>query len=413
MKNYFPHITVDPFDTVWTPRVHTTPLQPNIPTDLITQFPRLEKILSTVHHPWNNLYWETWPPLIEAMKWGWTGFDHWSSSAQTKFDEIWPVNGDDWIDSLIDEYGSSWHNALPFLVARDQSVFLDNLQSVCSSQMIAISGRYENNLDVVVDFALNHGPWGRTIKRRSWTFPCPKHCSICGIGYYADTVRYFLVRKWGHNSVCPRCMFIASYGVPTTSPLYRNFTRVETLKYLRDYASLIQIIPPQSFRETISNPWPDLDILNRVFAAMICLPTADMIKKKFGGISWLEVLQRADLVGDAWRPARGTFCIAADGHLCRSLAERSVDDWFTKNGVDHQPEPYWPYDAEYNPNKKFRADWKLSDGTFVEYAGLNSQDYLSKIEVKRKLASRAGLRVIVLFPEDLQRLGEVFRSWLK
>lgn len=410
--NHLPHIKVTPLDTSWTPRVHVDHLPPNPPKDLVAYFPRLNKILSTVHQPMNTLYWETWPPFMEVMNWGWTRFDLWTSSAQEKFDEIWPVDGDDWIDTLIDIYGSNWHNALPILVIRDQPTFIENLKVLCETRKITISGTYENNPDVVVNSALKYAPWVRTVKRRSWVYPCPRNCSICGEGYYVDTVRYYLVRKWGNSNVCPRCMFIASFGIPTISPLYRNFTRAEALKYLQDLSSLIQFIPPQSFRETIHNPGFDPDVLHRILAVMICIPNADMIKKKFGNISWLEVLQKSGLVGEAWRPARGTYCVAADGHLCRSLAERSVDDWFTRKGVGHQSEPYWPQDDELNPSGKLRADWELNDGTFVEYAGLNSQDYLSKIGVKRKLAVRAGINLIVLFPEDLQRLEKVFRAWI-
>ncbi|MGC5003557.1 hypothetical protein [Streptomyces sp. DT203] len=33
-----------------------------------------------------------------------------------------------------------------------------------------------------------------------------------------------------------------------------------------------------------------------------------------------------------------------------------------------------------------RAGWRLPDGTYVEYAGLTSDDYLAKIQAKRQLA---------------------------
>ncbi|MFZ5904507.1 MAG: hypothetical protein ACOYZ8_13255 [Chloroflexota bacterium] len=386
---------------------------PKIPNDLIGQFPRLGEILSTVHNPMNNLYWETWPPIQDVMKWGWTRFDLWPSISQKKFDQLWPLDGDDWVDSLIGIYGSNWHNALPFLTARDQPEFLGRLQSASETREIVISGIYKDNPAVIVDTALSHGPWVRTVKRRDWVFPSPNYCSICGTGYYIDTVRYFLLRKWGYTSVCPRCLYIASYGIPETSPLYMNFSLEDGLKNLQTLASIVQVIPPQAFRETLPNPGYDPSIRDRVLGAMICIPTASAIKELAGGVSWLKILQLSGLVGEAWRPSKGTFCIASDGHSCRSLAERSIDDWLTKQGISHQIEPHWPRDPTLNPGGRFRADWKLSDGTFVEYAGLNSEDYLLKMKKKRELASKTGLKLIVLFPEDLQRLNVVFKPWIK
>ena len=183
--------------------------------------------------------------------------------------------------------------------------------------------------------------------------------------------------------------------------------------YLHALASIAQIIPPQSFRETLSNPGFDSSVRDQVLAAMICLPAASTIKELAGGVPWLRVLQLSGLVGEAWRPSRGTFCMASDGHPCRSLAERSIDDWLTKRGINHLIEPYWPQDPEINPGGRFRADWELPDGTFIEYAGLNTEDYISKIEKKRKLALKTGRKLVILFPEDLQRLDVIFKPWIK
>jgi hypothetical protein len=414
MINYFPHIEVGPLDTKWSPRVkNINHPSPKIPDALIRQFPHLGEILSSVHNSMNNLYWETWPPIKDVMSWGWTRFDIWPLKAQEKFDQLWPINGDDWVDSLIDDYGSNWHNALPILATRDQPEFLSMLQSASESGEIMISGTYAGNPDITVHESLSHAPWARTVKRRSWAFPFPNHCAICGTGYYVDTIRYFLLRKWGHTRVCPRCLFIASYGIPEISHLYRNFSLGDAINYLQALASYSQTIPPQSFRETLSSPGFDPNLLDNILAIMICIPTASKIREMAGGIPWLNVLQLAGLVGEAWRPAYGTLCTASDGHSCRSLAERSIDDWLSKRGISHQVEPLWPKDIELNPRGRLRADWELNDGTYIEYAGLKSKEYNSKIEKKRKLASKSNLKLIILFPEDLQHLDVIFQPWIK
>lgn len=411
ISNIFSHIAVGELNTIWVPRVNNINYpSPYIPDDLIAQFPRLSKILSTIHKPMNNLYWSTMPPSKDVMMWGWTRFDLWLVQGQEKFDQIWPDSGDDWIDSLIDVYGSTWHLALPSLIARDQPEFVSALLSACENGEIVVSGKYKDNPNVALNHYLALAPWVRTVKRRDWPFPFPKNCSVCGTGYYADTIHPDFIWRWGIG-VCPRCLYLASFGVTETSPFTRNISLDSAIKSLKILASISQTIPPQSFRETFVNPGFDPITLAKLIAAMICVPNASVIRKKAGGVSWLEILQLAGLVGEAWRPGFGTFCIAKDGHKCRSLAEQSIDDWLTMRGINHKVEPYWPKDSDLNPLGKLRADWELYDGTFVEYAGLSSDDYISKIEKKRKLASKNNLKLIVLFPDDLQRLSEIFRLW--
>jgi hypothetical protein len=52
-----------------------------------------------------------------------------------------------------------------------------------------------------------------------------------------------------------------------------------------------------------------------------------------------------------------------------------------------------------------RADWRLSDGTFVEYAGLLADSgYRDRLVTKIERAAVAGIPVLVLSPNDLVRL---------
>jgi hypothetical protein len=409
ISNIFSHIAVGELNTMSVPRVNNIYYPPpDIPDYLNTQFPRLNNILTKIPKPMNNIYWSTMPPSKDVMNWGWTGFNLWSEQGQKKFDQIWPAGGDDWIDSLIDIYGSTWHQVLPSLAARDLPEFISNLSSLCDNGEIVVSGKYADKPNRALYHYLFLAPWVRTVKRRNWPFPFPKYCSVCGIGFYADTVGFIGI--WGIG-LCPRCQYLATYGVSETSPLSRNISLNSAIKSLTILASISQTIPPESFRENFVNPGFDSTTQAKLIAAMICVPNASVIKKKAGGVSWLEILQKAGLVGEAWRPGYGTFCIAKDGHKCRSLAEQSIDDWLTMRGINHKIEPYWPEDSDLNPSGKLRADWELYDGTFVEYAGLSSDDYISRIEKKRKLALKNNLKLIVLFPDDLQRLGEIFHPW--
>ncbi|MEU3216943.1 hypothetical protein [Streptomyces sp. NPDC006971] len=128
--------------------------------------------------------------------------------------------------------------------------------------------------------------------------------------------------------------------------------------------------------------------------------------------SWVQWLQLAGVLDDGVRRARGTLTVATDGHLCRSMLERHVDDFFHHRGVEHEPEPHYPRHLELNTTG-LRADWRLGDGTFVEALGLMEQrSYYEKVQRKTELARETGIRLVTLTAADLDRLPEIFAPWL-
>ncbi|WP_225823921.1 hypothetical protein [Streptomyces naphthomycinicus] len=128
--------------------------------------------------------------------------------------------------------------------------------------------------------------------------------------------------------------------------------------------------------------------------------------------TWTEWLAHAGLLTDGVRASMGTATTATDGHLCRSLFERHVDDFLHRWGVAHEPEPSYPRHPELNTTG-LRADWRLADGTFVEALGLMTKEaYAAKVARKRELARRHGLRLVTVTAEDLDRLPEIFADWL-
>lgn len=84
-----------------------------------------------------------------------------------------------------------------------------------------------------------------------------------------------------------------------------------------------------------------------------------------------------------------------------------VDDFMSAHGIEHDPEPPYPFDSELNPHGSL-ADWRLGDGRYVEAAGLlTKREYAAKTERKAELAAKYGLKVLVLTENDLPRLRQL------
>ena len=94
------------------------------------------------------------------------------------------------------------------------------------------------------------------------------------------------------------------------------------------------------------------------------------------------------------RQAEGFESIAKDGHVCLSLAERTIDDYLYSRGVHHEREPRYP-DGNYRGHFK-------TDTYFIEYFGLTGNpDYDSKTREKIRLCKYHKFNLIAIYPEDL------------
>ncbi len=159
----------------------------------------------------------------------------------------------------------------------------------------------------------------------------------------------------------------------------------------------------------VAGPNSDLLMLCRMLTARTHYTELGADRKSY---AWTDWLAQAGLLTDGVRTGRGVTVIAKDGHLCRSLLERQVDDFFHDQGIAHDPEPNYPFDAEHNLNG-YRADWKLADGTFVEALGFPKDPaYMSKADKKIQLAARYGISVVTVTHADLNKLAVVFKKWL-
>jgi hypothetical protein len=103
--------------------------------------------------------------------------------------------------------------------------------------------------------------------------------------------------------------------------------------------------------------------------------------------------------GAPWRapPAKGAGsrypCV--DGHRVRSREESVVDDWLASRSILHEAEPKL---------KGMRPDWRVGN-VYVEYWGLAGQrGYEERRRGKLEIYRRRRLRLVELFPDDLDHL---------
>lgn len=397
-------IKVDRLDSKWTPRVADPAFSsPQVPEEVASIFPALAKIRKRFKAI--TCYWETRVPHPDAL-W-WQTSSGWHPGAQTVFDGNWPSELDVEVDLLIEQFGSSWHTAFQVLAPVRWPWFTERLAELTRDGELELSNMYKGHVDVTVGLALVEGPYRATLKRRTWPFPNEQICSVCGCMHYADTVRYYLVRDYGGPGVCPTCLTLASSGFE--NPIIRPVvTLSEALAALCRLSDAAGVIPPASFRSTIKTAGFSPQQRALIIAGLVATPDSGWFRDALEVSTWLQVLQEAGLVGEAWRLPRGTMCIARDGHPCRSLGEKVVCDWLSASGIAHDVEPLWPPHRELNPAGKLRADWRIGE-IFVELAGMMSdKEYAQKMDIKRRLAHELSIELIILLPEDLGRLKEVF-----
>jgi hypothetical protein len=157
----------------------------------------------------------------------------------------------------------------------------------------------------------------------------------------------------------------------------------------------------------------DIPVLDRdrLMAARMAMPAEESLGR-LGLTNWGQTLTRAGVI-DGLQSGRGFQSQALDGHWCLSLFELAIDNFMTRHGISHEHEPSWPADPTLNRTGSKRADWLLSDGTYVEAAGmLDDPEYAAKMDAKQELAEAHGLRLLVITPADGARLPAVLQEWL-
>ena len=92
------------------------------------------------------------------------------------------------------------------------------------------------------------------------------------------------------------------------------------------------------------------------------------------------------------------------GHLVQSEGERIIADRLYECWIDYIYDSLIEIDGEW-----IRPDFILPglNDLIIEYKGMDDFEYNEKFERKLMILAAAGMRVMVLRPKDLERIGEI------
>jgi hypothetical protein len=231
-------------------------------------------------------------------------------------------------------------------------------------------------------------------------------CAICDRRFPVDALTLRALTFTWSDRYCRDCAYTAESGSPERWTPVRE---AGALAAIRELAALNGGPTP---RAVLAAP---LRGLTRTQRTRHMLMRQILPPNSFADASipaWGKLLADSGVLGEGWRPSYGTYTVAEDGHRCRSLMERFIDDFLSSHAIDHEPEPDYPFDQELNPRGGFRADW-LIDGVLVEAAGMMGRaEYRLKMETKKTLAQRHGLELVIIQDADLVNLAKPFARWM-
>jgi hypothetical protein len=105
--------------------------------------------------------------------------------------------------------------------------------------------------------------------------------------------------------------------------------------------------------------------------------------------------------------------ISSDGTVCDSKKELLIDEFLNSNKIPHKH--HVKYSDLIDDIKKWhKMDFLLSDGTIVEYFGLQGvKKYDEKIKKKLAILEENNMKYIAIYPKDISKLPEIFSKYLK
>ncbi|MDP3917626.1 MAG: hypothetical protein Q8Q30_00405 [Candidatus Woesebacteria bacterium] len=200
------------------------------------------------------------------------------------------------------------------------------------------------------------------------------YCSHRCLALVVNSKRILKPKKKCH--ICKKdVLYGDSYCSPKCQHKSQEITEVELIKWVKKFYKLYARIPLKAE-----------------------CPYYSSIRRRYG--AWNNFIKTI-----GFKPNHVVFAekhIALDGHKCDSLAEKIIDDWLFRRGINHK------INVPYPKNEKFTADFVIGN-IWIEYFGLSGNlkryDYLKRKKIK--IAKRLELNLIELYPKDLFPKGNL------
>jgi len=295
----------------------------------------------------------------------------------------WTQSHDELLKKLIEKYQWFWHlDVAEEIINMTPEVFPEKWHTQDS---LCIDGNWYS---ILTNFSVSRAEkLGLTHAIRK---PKIRKCAACKVDFIENSLTFWMAKNLGINQI-DFCQLCLQDSVSTCSG---SSSKEEILNYIKNLADVLKQIPPQNF-EIMSPYFSGLSTKKRLRVMNIVKrrPTTERVKELFG--SWLNALICAGILENGTRrTARGTHCLAKDGHVCLSLGEKTIDDFLYSLGITHDKEPRYP-------DSRLRADFLVS-GTFIEYFGLmGNAGYDEKTKLKKALCKEYGIKLISIYPKDL------------
>ncbi len=313
--------------------------------------------------------------------------------------DIWDEKCDDIVKVIADKFG--W-----YVHSHDICLVCDALSEYISSEALTLfQKKFEELHSGYWKFSLvNYGSmrlYQMGIKLRE---PKLLTCHGCGTQFLDASVSGKIAKRVNFNiNFCSSCYSKVCWHGDLADEM--ELPEAEMLELVKLLCQKLETIPTIQFMQA-----PSLEVYDgakqiEIVKHLLKMPSYKYYEIKFG--SWLKSLILSGVLeGGVRAQARGYQCIATDGHVCLSLAEKVIDDWLSAHGIKHDKEPLYPYDFYINPAGRMRGDWKVNN-IIIEYAGLlDDPEYKSKIKAKQELADQLNIQVLILEPQDLLILNK-------
>lgn len=317
---------------------------------------------------------------------------------QMFLDEYWPeVEGI--ATEAIETAGIRWMWSISRLIEVSSPVLVQALKDLVARDSISFTTSWYNVF-------LSAAPL--VAARMEVPIPQPTICLLCGRTFPPELINPAGARHFGDH-FCEVCEVLL--WAPVDGPS-RTGSAQTADRALQRVAEVLG--GPVGSKLQTDIPYRALDraACAQVAAAAACCAGPVDYRHRHRS-DWTGVLFALGILSGPTRRGRGAVCVAADGHSCRSMLERTVDDFLHTQGIAHEVEPLWPAHPVLNASGRKRADWLIGDGVLVEMAGLLSDGrYADRMDDKVQLARTLNLRLLVLTPDSLGSLPFLFAEWI-